>query len=121
MAYHPTLGWRAIAKNKKKNLEQASQSRLDSVERIYGQSRPDSGLGFQVRVLESLEGVPSSLGSGSPRRKLWWTFHVCWHSVFSPLQYRGASLIRNRRPLGSHSRTMPMALWGSLGGGAVSH
>ena len=28
-------------------------------------SRPDSGLGFQVRILEMLWGVPSSLGSGT--------------------------------------------------------
>ena len=31
--------------------------------------------------------------------------------------YRGTSLIRNRRPLGPYSRTMPRALWGSWGGG----
>ena len=29
-----------------------------------GRSRPDSGLGFQVKVLITVEGVPSSLGSG---------------------------------------------------------
>ena len=29
------------------------------------QSRPDSGLGFQVRVLETISVVPSSLGNGS--------------------------------------------------------
>ena len=28
------------------------------------QSRPDSGLGFQVQVLETYERVPSSLGKG---------------------------------------------------------
>ena len=28
------------------------------------QSRPDSGLGFQVKVLNTFQGVPSSLGSG---------------------------------------------------------
>ena len=28
------------------------------------QSRPDSGLGFQVKVLKIFKGVPSSLGSG---------------------------------------------------------
>ena len=27
------------------------------------------------------------------------------------LIYRGASLIRNRSPLGPYSRTMPMTLW----------
>ena len=31
--------------------------------------------------------------------------------------YRGTSLIRKRTPLGPYSRTMPMALWGSWGGG----
>ena len=31
--------------------------------------------------------------------------------------YRGTSLIRNRRPLGPYSRTMPRALRGSKGGG----
>ena len=31
--------------------------------------------------------------------------------------YRGTSLIRNRRPLGTYSTTMPRALWGSSGGG----
>ena len=31
------------------------------------QSRPDSGLGFQVEFLETLHGVPSSLGSGPAR------------------------------------------------------
>jgi len=30
------------------------------------QSRPDFGLGFQVKVLKTFEVVPSSLGSGSP-------------------------------------------------------
>ena len=35
--------------------------------------------------------------------------------------YRGTSLIRNRTPLGPHSRTMPEALWWSWGGGAVSY
>ena len=28
------------------------------------QSRPDAGLGFQVKALETSEGVPSWLGSG---------------------------------------------------------
>ena len=34
-----------------------------------------------------------------------------WH------RYRGTSLIRNHAPLGPYSRTMPRALWWSLGGG----
>ena len=29
------------------------------------QSKPDSGLGFQVKVLKPFEGVPSSLGNGA--------------------------------------------------------
>ena len=32
----------------------------------------------------------------------------CW--------YRGTSLIRNSAPLGPYSRTMPRALWWSMGG-----
>ena len=31
------------------------------------QSRPDSGFGFQVQGLDTLQGVPSSLGSGPGR------------------------------------------------------
>ena len=31
----------------------------------------------------------------------------------APSRYRGASLIRNRRPLGPYNRTIPRALWGS--------
>ena len=31
--------------------------------------------------------------------------------------YGGTSLIRNRRPLGPYSRTMPRALWWPYGGG----
>ena len=30
------------------------------------QSRPDSGPGFQAKVLKPFKGVPSSLGSGTP-------------------------------------------------------
>jgi len=33
--------------------------------------------------------------------------------------YRGTSLIRERTLLGPYSRPMPMALWGSLGGGLL--
>ena len=33
------------------------------------------------------------------------------------LSYRGTSLIRNSPSLGPYSRTMPRALWWSLGGG----
>ena len=36
---------------------------------------------------------------------------ICSHS------YRETSLIRNSAPLGPYSRTMPRALWWSLGGG----
>ena len=35
-------------------------------------------------------------------------------------RYRGTSLIRNDALLGPYSRTMPVALWWSEGGGAVS-
>ena len=34
------------------------------------QSRPDPGLGFQVQVLQIVQGVPSSRGSGSGTRNL---------------------------------------------------
>ena len=34
------------------------------------QSRPDYGLGFQVKVLKPFQVVPSSLGSGRPSRTL---------------------------------------------------
>ena len=33
------------------------------------QSRPDSCLGFQVKALDTFQGVPSSLGSGYPQRR----------------------------------------------------
>ena len=33
--------------------------------------------------------------------------------------YRGTSLIRNQPPIGPYSRSMPMALWRSLGGGLI--
>ena len=33
------------------------------------------------------------------------------------MRYRGTSLIRNSGRLGPYSRTMPRALWQSLGGG----
>jgi len=44
-------------------------SQLTAAERIchIRQSRPDSGLGFQAKVLENFQVVPSSLGSGLPR------------------------------------------------------
>ena len=32
-----------------------------------GQSRPDSSLGFQLKVLKTLRGVPSSLEGGLPQ------------------------------------------------------
>jgi len=31
----------------------------------------------------------------------------------TPLTYRGTSIIRNRAPVGTYSRTMPRALWWS--------
>ena len=34
------------------------------------QSRPDSGFGFQVKVLKTFRGVPSLLGSGG--EATWW-------------------------------------------------
>ena len=37
------------------------------------QSRPDAGLGFQGKVLEHVQVVLSSLGSGLPTRPpIWW-------------------------------------------------
>ena len=35
--------------------------------------------------------------------------------------YRGTLFIRNTPLLGTYSRTMPRALWWSLGGGAISY
>jgi len=65
--------------------------------------RPDSGLVFQLKVRETFQAVPSSLGSG-PRR------HSRGTSA-APAPYRGASRLRNRAPLGPYSKTMPRALW----------
>jgi len=42
--------------------------------------------------------------------------HVEFRTPLSS-EYRGTSLIRNRTPLGSYSRTMPRVLWWSYGGG----
>jgi len=42
---------------------------------------------------------------------------TCTNDHGASYMYRGTSLIRNRRPLGSYSRTIPRALWGSYGGG----
>ena len=39
-------------------------SGTQSVPSVAHKSRPDSGLGFQGKVLKTFEGVPSSLGSG---------------------------------------------------------
>ena len=40
------------------------------------QSRPDSGLGFQVKALEPFPVVPSSLGSGA------WLYSLAVHIVY---------------------------------------
>ena len=50
--YHSTLGLRVI-KKKKKDVAHIRQS------------RPDSGLGFQVKVRKTFQVVPYSLGSES--------------------------------------------------------
>ena len=41
------------------------------------------------------------------------TLHVHVQQQYFTGRYRGTSIIRNRRPLGPYSRTMPRALWGS--------
>jgi len=65
------------------------------------QSRPDSGLDLQVKVLTTCSVVPSSLGS----------------STIKGSGYRGISLIRNCLLLGTYSRPVPRALGWSWGGG----
>ena len=42
---------------------------------------------------------------------VWDVVHCLIHTVGSRGAYRGASLMRNRRPLGLYSRPMPRALW----------
>ena len=49
------------------------------------QSRPDSGLGFQVRLLTTFHAVPSSLGSGGYREGLVCkTNRIVYHSTLVP-------------------------------------
>ena len=59
------------------------------------QQRPDYGHGFKLKVLTTVQVVPSALGSGIPQR------------------YRGTSLIRKRTPPGPYRRPMPKVLRGS--------
>ena len=73
------------------------------------QSRPDTGLGLQVNKFETLQVVPSSLGSGHARDSSEEGVGI----VFEALPYRGTSLIRNSDDLGPFSRTVPRALWWS--------
>ena len=69
--YHSTLGLRVIKKKKKKKKTKG-QAKWWGVSFIrcranmehIRQSRPDSGLGFQVKVRKTFQVVPSSLGSG---------------------------------------------------------
>ena len=58
------------------------------------QSRPDSGLGFQAKILEAIQGVAASLGSGTLR-------------MASPLQSRLSSI--------ASSHTLPFAYFESVG------
>ena len=45
-----------------------------AVERHIRQSRPESGLGFQVKVIKNFQVVHSSLGSGLPTERQKWYF-----------------------------------------------
>ena len=67
-----------------------------AVEQIWHirQSMPDSGLGFQSNARKTLQGVSSSLGSGT-----------------------GVLHTRKRTPLGPYLRPVPRVLWGFQGGG----
>ena len=50
------------------NPGEAERGRCRANSEHIRQSRPDSGLGFQEKVLHTFQAVPSSLGSGVPRR-----------------------------------------------------
>jgi len=78
------------------------------------QSRPESGLGLQVKVRNTFKVVRKRLCTAPRSRRNRVAFEhqlATGRSVF--IGYRGTSLIRNRRRLGPYSRTMPRALWGS--------
>ena len=75
------------------------------------QSGPDYGLGLQIKVLKTFEGVPSSLGSGPSGQKGEGLSHEDDASAIVEGGARGTSLIRNSAPLGPCSRNMPRALW----------
>ena len=55
----------ALAEPARPPHESACRCRADTAH--ARQSRPDSGLGFQVKVVEIFEGVPSSRGSGGEK------------------------------------------------------
>jgi len=76
--YHSTLGLRVIKKKKKKNIDAAlviaggvctkagrrtAHSPVNAAH--LRKPRPDSGLGFQIKVFTAFQDVPSWLGSGS--------------------------------------------------------
>jgi len=103
------------------------------------QSRPDSGVAFQVKVLVRFEVLPRFCPAGVPadsralahirqsrldyglllQVKVLKTFQgvpsLLLGRLGAPLAggkaYRGTSLIRNRPTLGPYSRPMPRALW----------
>ena len=59
--------------------------------------------------------LQTSRDTGEARFTLYLKFRPHW-VIINPLapqelSYRGTSVIRNRRPLGTYSRTKPRALW----------
>ena len=77
------------------------------------QSRSDSGLDSQVKVLIPLHFVLFSLGSGRTMTKAAGFAREQLEMVNCIENYRGTSLIRSSAPLGPYSRNMPRALWWS--------
>ena len=93
------------------------------------QSRPDTGLGSQVKVLKVFQGVPSSLGSGGPINlehthasndgvpRGWWPF-VCTlppaRRVAPNRQFSNPDVLAGRGEFASARREMarlPSLLW----------
>ena len=87
------------------------------------QQNPEVKNPHQIRGLRVLKSVPagrlniaSSQPSGSDFRTQKLTDARPRVFRVRIVLYRGTSLIRNRTPLGPHSRTMPRALWQPCGG-----
>ena len=67
--HHSTLGSRVIKKKKSHTSCSGTTLFWFRVEPPWhkSDSQPDAGLGFQVKVIKTIEGDPSSLGSGPTR------------------------------------------------------